>query len=128
MNSDPQRAPDGALLFIYAADSGLFNTVADIGHKIFSPSTYECQLCALTHGYFSVRRDWERFVEQLPVPCLFLHRDQARDLPGVDTANLPAVYRRRKASWQPCIGAETLSGCRDLKQLMALIEDRCTGA
>ena len=28
------------LLFVYNADSGLFNTMADIGHKLLSPETY----------------------------------------------------------------------------------------
>ncbi len=27
------------LLFVYNADSGLFNTLGDIGHKLFSPNT-----------------------------------------------------------------------------------------
>jgi len=28
------------LLFVYNADSGLFNSVADAAHKILAPSTY----------------------------------------------------------------------------------------
>ncbi len=27
------------LLFVYNADSGFFNTLADTGHKLFSPTT-----------------------------------------------------------------------------------------
>ena len=53
----------GKLIFIYNADSGLFNTVTDIAHKIFSPETYSCNLCALTHDYFTVRD--ERFATEV---------------------------------------------------------------
>ncbi|MGB5451453.1 MAG: hypothetical protein WBM71_04350 [Sedimenticolaceae bacterium] len=34
-----------ALMFFYNAEGGLFNTMADIGHKIFSPDTCECAVC-----------------------------------------------------------------------------------
>jgi len=63
------------LLFVYNADSGLFNTLADIGHKLFSPETYPCPLCAITHGLLREREAWRRFVQGLGVPCEFLHRD-----------------------------------------------------
>lgn len=53
------------LVFVYNADSGLFNTVTDIAHKIISPSTYSCQLCTLTHSYFSVKKDWTDFLAEL---------------------------------------------------------------
>ncbi|MBU0498608.1 MAG: hypothetical protein KJ558_05035 [Gammaproteobacteria bacterium] len=62
---------EAPLLFVYNADSGLFNTLADIGHKIFSPGTYQCDLCALTHGYFQERIEWRAFVESLGVECRF---------------------------------------------------------
>ncbi len=29
------------IVFVYNANSGLMNTVLDIGHKIISPDTYE---------------------------------------------------------------------------------------
>ena len=81
-----------ALLFVYNADSGLFNTLADIGHKIFSPSTYQCDLCMLTHGYFRERQEWRDFVEGLPLSCRFLHRDQFRQaFPSIEVP-LPAVF------------------------------------
>jgi hypothetical protein len=125
LNPGSQQPADGTLLFIYAADSGLFNTVADIAHKIFSPQTYSCQLCALTHGHFKVRKAWQEFVAKLPAPCLFLHRDEAQDLPGVEATQLPAVYRRENGQWQLCLGRDVLTRCRDLEQLMAEISDNC---
>lgn len=118
--------PDaGTLLFVYAADGGLFNTVADIAHKIFSPQTYECRLCALTHGHFKVRQEWQQFIESLPVPCVFLHRDEAADLPGVDTRQLPAVYRMRQGRWQTCLDRDAIATCQTLDQLMAKIGSAC---
>ncbi len=46
------------LLFVYNADSGFFNLAADIARKIFSPQTYDCNLCAITHDAFAMKNDW----------------------------------------------------------------------
>lgn len=64
------------LIFIYNADSGLMNTVKDIGHKLLSPATYDCLLCSLTHGTFRENPEWKRFREKSKCEMLFLHRDE----------------------------------------------------
>ena len=38
------------LIFVYNADSGLVNTLMNIGYKAISPQTYESKLCDLTFG------------------------------------------------------------------------------
>lgn len=113
------------LLFVYNADSGLFNTLADIGHKIFSPETYRCDLCALTHGYFQERAEWRSFVESLGVECQFQHRDEfRRDWPGV-TIPLPAVFRLEEGRPIPCLDRDAIAACGDLDGLKDLIRNRC---
>ena len=79
-----------SLLFVYNADSGFFNTLADIGHKLFSPATYPCQLCAITHGVLAERGAWRDFIGALDLPCEFLHRDQFQArFPGNGTPPQP---------------------------------------
>lgn len=118
----------GTLLFVYNADSGLFNTVTDIAHKIFSPDTYQCDLCALTHGYFTVREAWQGFIEALGVPCEFLHRDQLAAIAEIDTKQLPAVYRRSESVWQLCLGTAEIAACKDLAALQAAIRRGCAAS
>lgn len=114
-----------SLLFVYNADSGLFNTLADIGHKVFSPDTYPCDLCALTHGHFREKGRWKRFVETLEIPCEFLHRDQFRQrFPGNEEP-LPAVFRRDARGLVLCLSAEELAGCSSLEELERLVRERC---
>ncbi len=120
-------APPLALLFVYNADSGVFNLLADIGHKLFSPESYPCDLCALTHGLFRERSRWRAFVEALPVPCEFLHRDQFRSAFPRETAALPAVFRREAAGLVPCLGPQELAACSDLETLERLVRTRCLG-
>lgn len=122
-------APTTRLLFVYNADTGLFNTMADIGHKIFSPSTYKCDLCMLTHGYFSERDEWRDFVESLQVSAEFIHRDEFRTQYPDMEIDLPAVIIQ-KADSPPkvCINARSLHDCKDLDGLKNLVKLACENA
>ena len=64
------------LIFVYNADSGMLNTVKDISHKLFSPQTYDCFLCSLTHDTFSENKDWKAFRTNSSLDMTFLHRDE----------------------------------------------------
>ncbi len=64
------------LIFVYNADSGLANTIKDIGQKLFAPQTYGCLLCSLTHGTFRENPEWKAFRRKAGMQMLFLHRDE----------------------------------------------------
>ena len=82
------------IVFVYNANSGLMNTVLDIGHKIISPDTYECNLCAITYGVLTDNKEWKAFRESSKDELEFLHKDefeekyqQVRDYPIVLVSN-----------------------------------------
>ncbi len=50
-----------SLLFVYNAKSDYWSKKIDFAHKIISPSTYACSLCALTHGNFGETEVWKEF-------------------------------------------------------------------
>jgi hypothetical protein len=117
------------LVFVYNADSGLFNSVADAAHKILSPSTYSCNLCKVTYGWFTERTQWRSFVESLNVPCSFIHRDELRRRhPELGSEPLPAVFQVVAGQAARCADAETLNACTDLDSLIALIREHCCSA
>jgi len=51
------------LIFVYNANSGKLNSLLGSAHKLFSPKTYSCNLCALTHYLFHENTQWELFRE-----------------------------------------------------------------
>jgi len=113
------------LLFVYNADSGFFNTLADIGHKLISPATYPCQLCAITHGVLTERGAWRDFIATLDLPCEFLHRDQfLKRFPGNGTP-LPAISCLIAGEPRVCADASVIATCTGLDDLQALIRRRC---
>jgi hypothetical protein len=110
-----------ALVFVYNADSGLFNAVADVAHKIFSPRTYQCNLCALTHSALGMRREWREFLGGLGVPLEFLHADELRARYGAAGVPLPAIFIKHGGRVEVFLDAEAINACRtgdDLKQLI----------
>jgi hypothetical protein len=113
------------LLFVYNADSGLFNTLGDIGHKIFSPETYSCKLCALSYGYLKEKKEWRDFIESLSIPCDFLHRDEfIKAYPGSVLA-LPAVFLLDKGGLVPCLDASAINRCGSIDDLQQEIRRHC---
>ncbi len=113
-----------ALIFVYNADSGFVNTLLDIGHKIVSPQTYACNLCAITHSTFSMRDEWKRFVGGLKLPVEFLHRDELTRQYGISGIALPAVFHKTDAGLQEWISSEEISRCHSLDDLQRLVENK----
>lgn len=112
---------EATLIFVYNAGSGLFNVVADAAHKIFSPETYQCQLCALTHSTFGMRKGWKQFLETLDVPLEFLHADELKERYGVAEVPLPAVFKKEDGGLKLLIAAAAINACSTLEELQQLI-------
>ena len=112
------------LIFVYNADAGVFNAMADLARKIFSPSTYPCRLCALTYTPVGMKRRWRRFLKRLPVETRFLHRDEWQTQYPERREPLPAVWLRSEQGMEPLLDAAALA---ELVSLDAL-QDRLTEA
>ena len=118
---------NSGLVFVYNADRGFFNMMADISHKVLSPSTYPCNLCALTHGAFSMRKEWRDFLAKIKPPLTFLHRDEFRKEFKLED-ELPAIYIKdlRTDNLRPFIDAPTLKAITGLEDLKQMINDKLT--
>jgi len=96
------------LLFVYNADSGLWNGALDVMHKVFSPKTYACNLCGITYGALSVKKEWAEFIKMLPLKTEFLHRDEwLEKFKRAD--NLPAVFLQNGEELESFIPAEEMN-------------------
>ena len=108
-------------LFVYNADSGLFNSVADAIHKVISPDTYECNLCAITYGPFTMRNEWRDYVEALGSEIEFIHRDEFQKRYDQND-KLPAVYQVEASGLKLVISAEQINKARSIKDLIGLVD------
>jgi hypothetical protein len=112
------------LVFVYNAESGLFNTLTDVAHKMFAPQTYACNLCALTHSTFGMRREWREFLESLDARLEFLHADELRSRYGLTNLALPSILRKCGVSLEELIDAAAINSCLTLDELKQIITDR----
>ena len=110
---------------MYNADGGLLPGLKDAFHKILSPSTYPCSLCAITYGATAMQPEWRAFIKELPVPVEFLHRDEfIRDYPQWRAHPLPAAFAvGADGALTPFIEAPEMDAT-DLNGLMALVRER----
>jgi hypothetical protein len=114
-----------AIVFVYNADSGYFNGLVDVAHKIFSPATYACDLCALTHGAFTARREWTDYLRSLPYAQEFLHSDEFRAKYGNMNCELPAIFcRDDDEELRLLVSADSIRQCRSLGDLKTLIDEQ----
>ena len=109
------------LVFVYNADSGMFNTLTDIAHKVFSPQTYECNLCAISHSYLSERSEWKEFIQELGVQCEFLHRDEFLKKYKSDEKNFPVIFELIDGELKSGLSADKINNCKSMDDLMAAI-------
>ncbi|MCZ6837252.1 MAG: hypothetical protein O7G85_15865 [Planctomycetota bacterium] len=109
------------LLFVYNADSGVFNLLGDMAHKVFSPKTYSCNLCALTHSTFSMRDEWKAFLESLEVELAFLHRDEFKTTHPEREVGLPAIFLQSDEGLEMLADAEAINASQTMDDLKTLI-------
>jgi len=105
------------LVFVYNADSGMFNTLTDIAHKVFSPQTYECNLCAISHSYLNERSEWKDFIQNLDAECEFLHRDEFLKKYNSEIEQFPAIFELIDDELRLKLSAEDINSCKSMDDL-----------
>ena len=112
------------LVFVYNAEAGLVRGLMDSIHKIVSPATYACDLCAITYGLTSMNPKWRAWLKQCGIPTEFFHRaDFQRSWPDA-RFELPAILIEDCNRLTPIIGAEAFAGIKDVDQLISVLEGR----
>lgn len=111
------------LLFVYNANSDLFSALTDFAHKILSPATYDCQLCALTYGNFTIKQEWKSFIEKLPVDTDFLHKDEFEKQYKLKPA-LPCAFLLKEGTASEIITRHEIQGCPSLEALKSLVTEK----
>ena len=110
------------IIFVYNADSGIINAMKDWAHKIVSPETYGCSLCALTYDNLGMRRPWREFIKELGYEVEFLHRDELAEQYGDKDAQLPAAFIQRDGNLDLWLTSETMDACNSLDDLQTLVQ------
>jgi hypothetical protein len=123
MNSENNRC----LVFIFNADSGAINSIKDFFHKMVKPSTYDCNLCAVTFGNFGMKKEWAKYISEIDeeVNVEFYHRDEFEEMyPEITDAKYPSAYLESSDSLEVFISQEEMDSVESVKELKDLVNRR----
>mgnify|MGYP005610769827 FL=1 len=113
------------LVFVYNANAGLVAGVLDSIHKVASPATYPCSLCAVTYGPVAMRRQWRDYLARLPIPVEFYHRPDFRAaFPAAADMQLPLIGLVDGARFLPLLDAAALDAISSVDDLIAQLAER----
>ena len=107
------------LILVYNADSGFFNIIKDALHKSVSPSTYQCNLCALTFGTIRMKSAWKSFIGSIKVPAKFFHRDEFFTMlkthpHDVENTEFPAIFLHEEGKLSLLVPNTEINRCLKL--------------
>jgi len=115
------------LIFVYNASHTKGSFLVAAAHKIFSPTTYQCTLCSLTHGVLFENRSWRAFKKSTDLDLVFLHKDQflkqykSKWLPKYE---FPVILSQEKDALELFLSSTDLAKMKDVDHLIDAINAR----
>ena len=111
------------LIFIYNVNSGVVNELIDFAHKIVSPETYDCNLCAISYGAFSMKKKWSTYIETLPFKSTFTYKDKFSKN-RYSNLKFPSIFIRSNEKLDEIISATEINEIKNLDQLIGLLNQK----
>lgn len=112
------------LIFVYNADSGIKNLAIDIAHKLFSPKTYACNLCALTFNTFSENTIWKDFRNRTNLNIAFLHTDEFKTKHPNHTFEYPIILSKNNSTLDVFLSKDDINALSTVEELILNIESK----
>jgi hypothetical protein len=112
------------LLFICNNDSGVVPQIKNYSSDKVTSRAESCNLFSLTHSPIGMKKDWKRFMKEQKIPSQVMDRNEFRAVFGPAITTFPVVLKRTGDSLAVLISTEELNRCRDLEELISLLEQR----
>jgi hypothetical protein len=110
------------LLFVYHAKSRKLNALFDAGHKLFSPNSYQCNLCALTFDAFTENKTWKQFRAQNSIDMKFYPIDEfEKTFPSV-TFEYPVILKQDQTGLNELLNKKDINKIESVDGLINHIE------
>jgi hypothetical protein len=113
------------LLFIYNTDSGVLQSLKDYSTgKADDSGPDTCALSAITHSPVGMKKEWKRYIKDLKTPSRSLDRNEFFSEFGHREITCPVVLLEKGTELSVFISTEELKNCRDLRDLISLVNER----
>ncbi len=114
------------LIFVFNADSDTISTIKDFFHKMVKPSTYSCNLCAVSYGRFGMKKEWTEYVSDLEekVDVKFFHKDEFQESYSLPDAKYPCAYFLKNNTIKLFISQEEMNTLNTVEELKSLVDEK----
>jgi hypothetical protein len=113
------------ILFIYNTNNGALKSLMDYFAGTASASgTDICPLNAITNSPVGMKKEWKLFLKDLKIPSRILDRNEFSWEFGDLHTSFPVVLVQSGAELAVLVGTEALNQCRDLNDLIFLMQQR----
>ncbi|XOU94825.1 MAG: hypothetical protein ACNFW9_02030 [Candidatus Kerfeldbacteria bacterium] len=89
-----------------------------------SPATFKCNLSKLTHDFFNMKPEWQKFIREMPIDFKFYHRDMFKKKYPDFVTEYPVVLLENDGKFEKFISPEEMIGITSLPELKDLIRQR----
>jgi hypothetical protein len=109
------------ILFVYNANTDPVSVMVDYAHKVFKPSTYKCELCALTHHNLGERSAWKSFKKRTNADLTFMYLRQYEKA-YTERYTYPVILRKTDAGFEILLDKVELKALNDVESLIKKLE------
>ncbi len=115
-----------SILFVYNLDSAVLQSVNEYS-TVRGSSQAEgdvSPLSRLTHSPLGIKKEWKRFIKELPIPSRSMTRDEFIKEFGNITLPFPVVIYKKGATLSVLVSTDEIRACRELGDLIHLVKSR----
>ncbi|MBI1871942.1 hypothetical protein HYS10_00830 [Candidatus Collierbacteria bacterium] len=111
-----------SLIFVYNLKSSPLDQIIDEIHRRVAPHTYPCRLCFITYDTLGMKKEWKDFLNNLPYPIKFFHKDQfLQAYQGTKFKSFPAIFKEEGEKLTQIVDVEEILPLKDLSELKSLV-------
>ena len=108
------------IIFVYNADKDVLSASLGYLHKVFSPSTYPCELCSLTHSNVGERRAWSKLKAETNFEMEFIYKSEFESRFSLNV-ELPVILSLNDDSPKVLMTKTDFTGIKSPDELMHLL-------
>jgi hypothetical protein len=113
------------ILFVNNIDSGVLLSLHDYSTSKSDISGADASpLSAITHSPVGIKKEWKRFLKELPIPSRSLDRNEFTTEFGNRPVAFPVVLLKKGTELSILVSAEEIRACRELSDLIHLVRER----
>jgi hypothetical protein len=112
------------LIFVFNCDRGNLSAIRDYSQKPADGRAPGCHLLDLISSPVGIKKAWKRYIQELAIPCRFLHHDEYEEEFGALLTPLPAVFLYSYKTMSLFISADELRRILTVEELTDCIDQK----